>query len=254
MKILALLIPLILIVQLTSCANSKKNTDSVQTDPFKLHPSAYQTDFVGYAVDSSWKISITYDNLVLLTKKDGSLHFRGTQINKKVIDKTNHIRLTATDESEMVEVVINPTICKGGGYNTDVIYSKAGLRSFEASGCGHQQGAIKLYDLWTLTSINQEKIDRSLFSKQPPFMVINLKDATLSGFGGCNNFNGKMNFDYNSFTIDAFMTTKKYCGDNSKIENKLFKILRSGKIHYIFKQNTVIFETSEGSVAFRKVD
>lgn len=254
MKILSILIPLILILQLSSCANTKENSDTVQTDPFSLHPSAYQTDFVGYAADSSWKVSVIYDKLVLLTKKDGSLSFRGTDINKTVAAGADVIRLTSEVESEMVEVVIDPSKCKDGGNIVDVIYSNAGARTFEDSGCGFFQGSVKLYDLWTLTHLNQENIDRSLFSKQPPFMEINLKDATISGFGGCNDFNGNMNFDYKTFTVDALMSTKKYCGDNSKVENELFKILRGKKIHYTFKENTVIFETTEGSATFQKID
>lgn len=254
MKISSILIPLILALQLTGCANSKEKSDTMQTDPYSLHPSTYQTDFVGYAADSSWKVSVIYDDLILFTKKDGSLTFRGTEINKTVAAGADVIRLTAEVESEMVEIVIDPSKCKEAGNIVDVIFSKAGARTFEDSGCGNYQGDVKLYDLWTLTHLNNEKVDRSLFTKQPPFMEINLKESTISGFGGCNDFNGNLSFDYKTFTVDALMSTKKYCGDNSKIENELFKILRGKKIHYTFKENTVIFETTEGSLTFHKID
>lgn len=255
MKILSILITLILALQLVGCSNTKEKSETVQTDPYSLHPSAYQTDFVGYASDSSWKVSVIFDDLILLTKKDGSLSFRGTEVKKTVAVGANVVRLTAEVESEMVEVVIDPSKCREGSNIVDVIHSKAGARTLEDSGCGYYQGDVKLYDLWTLTHLNQEKVDRSLFTKQPPFLEINLKESTVSGFGGCNDFNGKMSFDYKTFTVDALMSTKKYCGDNSKIENELFKILRGKKIHYTFKENTVIFETNEGrSITFQKID
>lgn len=250
MKYLFFLAPLLLIIQITGCANSKEKNEDIETDPFSLHPSAYQTDFVGYPSDSSWKVSIIYDKLILLTSKDGSISFRSTEVTEQTTTDSDKVQLSSEVEGEKVTVTIDTNPNKDGSNSFDIIHSKAG----KLSGNGRYQGDVRLYNLWTLTHLNQEKVDRSLFTKQPPFMEINLKNGSISGFGGCNDFNGQLSFDYKTFTVDALMSTKKYCGDNSKIENELFKILRGKQIHYTFKNNIVIFESPEGNVTFQKID
>ena len=257
MKFLSFMLLTTLIFQLMGCANSKnKSNDKASTvDIFTLHPSKYQVDFVAYNSDSTWKISVHFDNSVIFTDKNEHVIFRTEDFNTTVASGANIVHLNTENTNEKLQLTIDISSCNQEGKKVDLVYSDTDKNiKIKESACGFYQGDIQLFNLWTLTHLNGKKFDRSKFRKQPPFFEFNLDKNEVSGFGGCNDFSGKLRFEYQSMFIDHLMATKIYCQEESAIETPLFNMLRGERIHPTFKEGILILETTKGSCQFRKVD
>lgn len=251
------LIITILAIALSSCGNSKESTESseFEGDLFSLHPADFQADFTAYSSDSTWKISVVFDNVVMFTDKEKGIQFRSTSPDHSVAAGADIVNLKASnDNDENFELLIDVQKCRLGEHQkVNYTYSNDDEK-IENSGCGKYTGDAKLFNLWSLYELNGEELERSLFVKQPPFMEINLKKATVKGFGGCNDFNGNLSYGYNSLKMGPVVATKKYCGDNSKVEKELFEILNSDEIIYKVKDSKLILEIPGKSAVFVNMD
>lgn len=238
----------------SSCNSSKKVTETDFSDSFKLHPSAYQADFTAYDTDSTWKLSIRFGEEIIFTSKNEKLIFRAPAQPEILAQGINVVKIFGETEFYRAAITIDAAPCNENGFVTDIILEKLNTTEKSTfSGCGIYNGAPHLFDIWALSELNNESIDPSLFRKQVPYMEINLKDKTLSGFGGCNNFNAQLSFSYQKMHLSPIAATKMYCADESKIEREIFSIL-SGPVRYMRKEQQLILENTTGTLIFKKVD
>lgn len=251
---LFVLIGFVLTLLSSSCNSTKKVTETDFSDSFKLHPSAYQSDFTAYDSDSTWKLSIRFGEEVVFTSKTEQLIFRATPEPEIVAQGINIVKLHAQNEHLKLSISIDVAKCNDTGFLTELTVenSQTGITK-NFNGCGQYNGAPLLFDIWALSELNNESIDPSLFRKQVPYMEINLKDKTMSGFGGCNNFNAELNFSYQKMHVGPIAATKMYCAEESKIEREVFSIL-SSPVRYIRKERLLILENTTGTLIFKKVD
>ena len=249
---------IILSILLVGCSNTKNNSENSTStvDQFQLHPSSYQADFVTFNSDSTSKLSVIFDKVLIYTSKTENITFRTNDFEMIVASGVDIIKLFAENEDAKLNVTIDIAKCKSGAKKTSIKYEeKKSERIINENNCGNYTGNHKLYDIWSITHLNNEAVDYSLFSKQPPFLEINLKDKRILGFGGCNEFSGNLRFDYNKLSVEGgLFASKKYCGDVSKIEDDFLNILRNDFVVYSFRKNELILETPEGSARFKKVD
>ena len=240
---------------MNSCNNSKKNSEESTADLFSFHPSDFQSDFVAYAKDSTWKISVMYDMIMVFTHKTKAIQIRIEQPKHMLAAGADALTIIGADDEHTVELFVDPSPCDDdNGYQMRVSVKEGESEVFKGKSCGRYTGDKKLYNLWTLIELNGKKIDRSSFAKQPPFMEINLKDATVNGFGGCNEFSGPIKFGYDKTTLGPLVATRKYCGDDSKVESELLEVLNKGFLVYTVDDNKLLLETRGASAIFYKVD
>jgi heat shock protein HslJ len=239
----------------SSCNTSKIVSEIDMTESFKSHPSAYQSDFTAYDADSTWKLSIRFGEEVVFTSKAEQIIFRATPEAENIAQGANIVKLHAKNENFKLSITIDVAKCNKRGFVTDIIVenSQTGIAQ-DFSGCGNYNGVAFLYDIWALTSINDKTHEPDMFRKQMPYMEINLKDKTIAGFGGCNDFNGQLSFSYKRMSVGPIAATKIYCAEESKVEKEFFNILSASPLSYTKKENILILENSTGTLIFKKVD
>ena len=239
----------------SSCGTSKKASETDMSESFKLHPSAYQTDFTAYDSDSTWKLSIRFGEEIVFTSKSEKINFRGKASPEIVAQGSNIVKVGAQNETHSLVITIDVAKCNKNGFVTDVqVQDLKTSTKIDFNGCGEYNGSPQLYDIWVLTDINDTEMQPELFRKQQPFMEINLKEKTIAGFGGCNDFNGEISFTYKKMSFGPIAATKIYCAEESKIEKDFFHILNAEPVIYLKKENRLILENSKGTLIFKKVD
>ncbi len=69
---------------------------------------------------------------------------------------------------------------------------------------------------WVLSEMNNTGIPDGMYSGESPFMKFS-DSGGLSGFSGCNNFNGNYSLTDNGITLDPGAMTRKMCpGDGEQ--------------------------------------
>jgi heat shock protein HslJ len=239
----------------SSCNTSKKATEIDMSESFKLHPSDYQSDFTAYDQDSTWKLSIRFGEEIIFTSKTEKISFRATAGEELVAQGANIVKLKSKNDSHAMEITIDVAKCNKTGFIVDMnVQNLASNESYTFNGCGTYNGSPQLYDIWVLTELNGKTLQPGMFRKQMPYMEINLRDKTISGFGGCNEFSSQLTFSYKKMEVGPIAATKMYCAEESKIEKEFFNILNTAPVSYHKKELHLILENSAGSLTFKKVD
>lgn len=99
------------------------------------------------------------------------------------------------------------------------------------SGCGSFQGNYRLNDTWALTSLDGKALDAADFPREVPSLELQLVTGAVSGFAGCNRFNGSLTFDDETIAFDALASTKMAC-PQLEIENQLMRALSMQELSY----------------------
>jgi heat shock protein HslJ/DNA-binding protein len=239
----------------SSCDTSKKASEIDMSESFKSHPSAYQTDYTAGDTDSTWKLSIRFGEEIVFTSKSEKINFRGKASPEIVAQGANIVKVGAQNETHSIVITIDVAKCNKNGFVTDVqVQDLKTSTKIDFSGCGQYNGSPQLFDIWVLTDINDETLHTEMFRKQTPYMEINLREKTIAGFGGCNDFSGELSFSYKKMEVGPIAATKIYCAEESKIEKEFFTILNAEPVIYVKKENRLILENSAGSLIFKKVD
>jgi heat shock protein HslJ len=240
---------------MSACNNSKKSSEERTIDLFSMHPSDFQADFVAYGNDSTWKVSVMYDEMIIYTNKLTNQQIRIDNPKQVLAAGADALTIEASNDGYYIKVYVDPSPCDNdNGYHMRISVKEIGKTTEQYTSCGKYTGDKRLYNIWTLVELNGEQIDRSAFTKQPPFMDLNLKDATVNGFGGCNEFSGQLSFGYDKITLGPLLATRMYCGEDSKVESLLFELLNKGFLVYSVDNKKLVLETRGVSAVFYKVD
>jgi heat shock protein HslJ len=87
-------------------------------------------------------------------------------------------------------------------------------------------------------------IEGALADKRPTLEIAS--DGTVSGFGGCNTYNGSVTIDGNSLTFGVLATTKKACGPvDTKIESTYLAQLEK-VASYSFAAGRLLLQDKDG--------
>lgn len=239
----------------SSCNTTKKASENNMSESFTSHPSHYQTDFSASDSDSTWKLSLRFGEEIIFTSKTEKINFRAEALPEVVAQGVNIVKVGARNEAYFIEITIDVAKCNKTGVITDIqVHDFASNKKTDFNGCGEYNGSPQLFDIWVLTEVNNTSLKPEMFQKQLPYMEINLKDKTITGFGGCNDFSSDLTFSYKKMKVGPIAATKIYCAEESKIESEFFKTLSASPLIYIKKENHLILENSTGSLIFKKVD
>jgi heat shock protein HslJ len=95
-----------------------------------------------------------------------------------------------------------------------------------------------------------------------PNVQITLKfnnDGTLSGFSGCNNYNGRYNLTGQTtefgktITIGPFASTAMYCADTADLESKYLASLQQTKTYSITNNKMLLRGAGLNELSYDKV-
>ena len=105
---------------------------------------------------------------------------------------------------------------------------------------------------WKLDSVYVMSVKLSMSDEGN--LKVNTTDSLISGFTGCNNFNGNI-LNYNNIQISTspFAVTKKMCF-NMEQENLILNILSSQSLKYsVSEKNLIIGDLQTKSLYFTRV-
>jgi len=75
----------------------------------------------------------------------------------------------------------------------------------------------------------------------------NLDENRVSGFTGCNNFNGNIKVKGNKITLDKVVSTRKFCQDISPKETLFLKNLNQAH-SFLLKGEKLQLKSTEGKI------
>ncbi|MGC1471340.1 MAG: META domain-containing protein [Psychroserpens sp.] len=79
---------------------------------------------------------------------------------------------------------------------------------------------------WKLKTLNGKQVEMAKHQEGEIFMILKLKDNRITGFAGCNTFNGVYALDYNSrISFQKIITTMKVCPNIETNESEFLKML-----------------------------
>lgn len=90
---------------------------------------------------------------------------------------------------------------------------------------------------WVLNRLMGDVLDVTKYTQGLPSLNF-LKDGGLSGYTGCNNFNGKFNLEGTKLTLDPGAMTKKYCQEVN--ENGIIEALNQVKSFKVDKDKLIL--------------
>jgi len=110
----------------------------------------------------------------------------------------------------------------------------------------------QLNDIWALVSVDAKELDFSDKNIYRPTLEIKLKDSTVFGNTGCNNFQAKMILDGDKISFPPFPMTRKFCpGYENAFVNGI-----SNTASYKLDGLQLFFYDKDGNevLGFKKVD
>ncbi len=248
------IIAIMLLALMAACSNSKNTSIETMTDEDVKHPSRNLVDFYAEGPESSWDLSVQWDETLYFTTSEG-IQFKGEIQETHVAQGADVVSIFASNSNIYVRVSIDIVDCQENGKKVDILIRPENEKEGDNfSGCGFYRGNPKLHDIWAVESINDEKLNPEKFPKDIPHFEINLKDKSFSGFAGCNQVTAPIQFSYNKMNLNPLGATKMYCAQTSAIEKTILSILRNHSVHYSFKGNRLILESREGVLILKKVD
>lgn len=111
----------------------------------------------------------------------------------------------------------------------------------------------KVHDIYALTSIAGQEINKSLFPSGIPNLEINITENKIIGFSGCNNFFGSIDsLSENTIKLGPIAATKKYC--QGVDENTFFEKLNQVNTYKREALQLLLYNKDELLMTFKKVD
>lgn len=84
-----------------------------------------------------------------------------------------------------------------------------------------------------------EKIETKKELSTKPTIIFNTKENKISGFAGCNRYNGNFTKKENTITFNGIISTKMYC-QNMPVEKEFLTAL-SKTTSYKISENKLVF-------------
>ena len=93
-----------------------------------------------------------------------------------------------------------------------------------------------------------EKINTNIELKVKPSLIFNLDENKVSGFAGCNRFNGNFIKEGNTIKFNQIISTKMYC-TNMKIEKSFFNLLSNTVKYKILDGKLLLLDKKDSTLA-----
>lgn len=255
----AVYFPIVLMISLFSCNNTKNIPSTVTTQQQKVQTQELNilqqsgVDFLANGNDpTNWKLSMSLDDTVRFSAEDGlALKFAYNQLKKNETDGKKIY--TVALKSGNVTIEITEKICTvttiRETFKKEVTVK---FNNTTYSGCGKFLADLNLNGKWLLEKIGFTPIIVTEYNKVPE-MNIDIVEGTVSGNDGCNGIRGKIEVQGKRIQFSQLAGTKMACNKKSiaqivaaQINNQLVSYyFKDGKLHlYLPDDSLLIFKKS----------
>lgn len=259
--------------------SEKKDSSDIKSESDTANPIATQSsdppsitfkmklwekgiDFYARGNEPSWSVDIDMDNGIKFTTLEGISIETGIPDIDKAQDE-NIIRIRAEIDPGDIVITIHEENCtdnmSGEVFKNKVvvILNPEGDDNYQIlEGCGQYVPDYSLHDIWVLTSINGEPLERDRFpEKGSPTFEFYAEEGRVSGHAGCNNFNGSFFVaEKNVIHFEPFAMTRMMCED-MEIEDLVSNAVAGRRMKYeIRDMHLTLTGYDETELVFKKVD
>lgn len=241
-----------------SCETTKKSSSTIMTKEANLLKSKEEGYFKAVGKDSMWILEIS-ELQIRFKNSQQQIDFTALHVEPIRAADANIKLYTVQSGDENVQISIYAQSCEDynnqkSDYKVEIKWKK-GFNSEEElfSGCGKYSIDYRLYDNWVLESLEGKELDRTLFQNNMPSIEINSSTKKISGFSGCNRFNGSIFQERDLLRFTQIISTKMAC-NNLTFETTYFKVIQQST-GYKIKYNRLFLTQSDQVIAvFRKID
>lgn len=230
---------------------------SVKKDTTASVKKANSVFFKATGTEPFWGIEISEDSIRFTspeTEKNFSLAY--SKPNKAM--DANVISYEAKSDSIHLKFTIQQGVCSDGMSDNAYAYKvKASLKrgkdkDFKSlEGCGNYIMDQNLQGIWALEELEGKSIDAKDFEKEIPNIEINAKEASFTGFAGCNRMGGKLFYEKEVLRFSDIFTTEMMCPNYDK-EKILVKALQSVTRYEVKNDKLYLFNPDGTKAVFRK--
>ncbi|WP_432221310.1 META domain-containing protein [Flavobacterium sp. TMP13] len=255
----ALIFPLVML----SCKSTKISKDaesSKETVMNTNNDAAYSSFFKASGNEPFWNIEMGRDKIIFKSLipdfEDVAFEYSDPIMAMDANVKTYRLKNNQT--------TLNITIIQGkcsdsmadkvSPYTVKAEIKRNDALSFQIlEGCGAYSTDYRLHDIWSLESLNGDKVTSENFELQKPYIEINSVENTFMGYAGCNNINGSVFSENKVLRFTDVLSTLKMCLPNNQ-ESKFLQLLQSTTTYKIENNRLTLSNASGAEVVFRKVD
>lgn len=227
--------------------------------PYSFYLEKYQRNVSLYAFgnDPEWNLEVYQNNTLVLQlpnqkKVKANIYaFQLDSINHSIsyfgLVENGYVQFTA---SKIIEE--DPIVGKKYGYKAEVHYHDTATSHYEyLQGYSTWIPNIKLESTWLLTNNNNEdyliKYQYQIFQR----LKFNLETSSITGFGGCNELEGKFNICNQSLQIESIHLINHEKCQFSEYENTFLDLIRNKTFLYTIDKGILILTNSENKLDFK---
>ncbi len=221
-----------------------------------------ETDFKARGNEPFWNLEIDFERYLIFTTMEGEeIRTDDLDINKAQDAPVSRIRGIIGNSS--ILVTIREQQCHDS--MSDEVFRNIvrvevmneGNMDYEVyEGCGEFMPDYRLHDIWVLTNINNEELDKELLNNnETPVFEFYSEEERFLGNLGCNSVNGSFFVAEKGAIQFGLLTSTTNMCLNMDLEDKLSKILNNRRLKYRFEELNLFLEAYDGTkLTFRKVD
>jgi len=113
--------------------------------------------------------------------------------------------------------------------------------------------STNLNDTWVLDSLNSKPLNKDNFSMGLPYFEFNTDSSSVTGFTGCNGFDGKIKIENNKLVFGEITFAKATC-KNMDFEKSIKKNISGKSVSYNFDSGKLrLFTGSKSYITFRRI-
>ena len=94
----------------------------------------------------------------------------------------------------------------------------------------------RLHNIWAVIEYDGKELDRKQYNNALPRFELNTTKSRVSGFDGCNTFNGQIDVEKNTIKFTKMLLTKKACV-NKDVTKNMIKNISNKELEYKFQKN-----------------
>lgn len=236
-----------------------KDIDEVDPIPLSFYTDKYQRSVIlsAQGVSPEWNMEIFQNKTIVLElpdKKKVEAEIYALQVDS-LDQSTSYFGMTKNGFIQFSTYkmnVIDPLTGQKYGYRSEVHYHDTATSRYEyLQGFATRIPNIRLGSTWLLTSINDKdylnKYQYQLFQR----LSFNLETNTISGFAGCNQFQGKIFAEDEKIEIKSIDLIYRDQCQFDEYENYFLNILRNKTFHYSIKHNELILFDNQNKLIFK---
>jgi uncharacterized membrane protein len=210
-------------------------------------------DFYAQGNEPFWNLEMDLDKESTFKVMDG-LHFNAPAVEPSQAMDANVKRYRSVTESGEIIIQIGKSKCedtmadKTYGYNVKVDYKTSKETEYSSyKGCGDYVPDVRLHNIWAIMSVGDTTLNQADFGKKYPTIEINTAEGRVFGNDGCNNLNGKVNFEPGKIEFGPMASTMMACINNQEISQAI-GITLTGILDYSFESNKLVLSKNGKTV------